>query len=44
MRIEYTFSDIGASVVTAFIQEMNTRSGAAGKVGLACNLARKCFW
>jgi len=22
MRIEYTFSDIGASVVTAFIQEM----------------------
>ena len=39
MQVEYSFSDVGAPVVTAFIQEMNSRSGAAGRVGLACNLA-----
>ena len=38
MQITYTFSDRGAAQ-TAFIQEMNRRDGAAGKVGLACSLA-----
>ncbi len=38
MQITYTFSDRGAATA-AFMQEMNRRDGAAGKVGLSCSLA-----
>ena len=37
MQITYTFSDRGAATA-AFMQEMNRRDGAAGKVGLSLSL------
>jgi len=39
MTVTYTFADLNADVLSAFIQEINRFSGEAGKVGLSCSLA-----